>query len=78
MELFLLIAIGITVISFISIVLTNPSSIISPELITEPGTDELLSENETVSPDSSNEQEGLPTPTEEQLHVEKEIMAPLA
>lgn len=78
MELFLLIAIGITVISFISIVLTNPSSIISPELLNEPGTDELLTENEAESPDTSTELEELPSQTEEQLHVEKEIMAPLA
>ena len=76
MELFLLIAIGITVISFISIVLTRPSPVNS-ELVPEPAQAELTADSEAQPRDAEPGQNSISSTTEEVL-VEEEIMATLA
>ena len=60
MEPFLLIAIGITVISFISIALTEPPPTPLPELNPEqPAQAELPSEDDAKPREPSNELEGI-------------------
>ena len=78
MELFLLIAIGITVISFISIVLTKPSPTFTEELIPEPSQAELIIENGAQPRDPSAEEEGILSEIEGQELVEQESLATIA
>jgi len=78
MELFLLIAIGITVISFISIVLTEPNPSSSEELIPEPAQAELISEEEAKAREISTQKEGLLSDTEEQEVAEEQLLATIA
>ena len=75
MELFLLIAIGITIISFISILLTKPSQASLQELITEPTQVEFIMENDANPSDSSIEQNDNDLAIEaEELAEEKVII----
>ncbi len=75
MELFLLIAIGITIISFISIVLTKPSQASLQELIPEPTQVEFIMENDANPSDSSIEQNDNDLAIEaEELAEEKVII----
>ena len=76
MELSLLIAIGINVISFISIVLTKPSPVNS-DLVQEPAQAELIAAQEAQPRDAEPGQNSISSTTEEVL-VEEEIMATLA
>ena len=76
MELFLLIAIGITVISFISIVLTKPTPVNS-ELVPEPAQAELIADNEAQPRDAEPDQNNISSTTEDVL-VEEEIVATMA
>ena len=78
MELFLLIAIGITAISFISIVLTEPSPSSSEELIPEPAQAELLSEEEAKAREISTQKEGEFSDIEEQEVTEEQLLATFA
>ena len=78
MELFLLIAIGITAISFISIVLTEPSPNSSEEIITEPTQAELISEEEAQARETSTQKEGTFSDAEEQEVAEEQLLATIA
>ena len=77
MELFLLIAIGITVISFISIVLTKPSPASKQELIPEPAEAMLNMEENAAALDPSTDLENIDLEVEEQ-QLNEEILLPLA
>jgi hypothetical protein len=78
MELFLLIAIGITIISFISIALTQPSPTITEELIPEPAQAELISEEEAQARILKIKKEGASLEAEEQELLEEEIPATMS
>ena len=77
MELFLLIAIGITVISFISIALTKPSPASMQELIPEPAEANLNMEENAAARDPSTNLENIDLEVDEQ-QVNEEILMPLA
>ena len=77
MELFLLIAIGITIISFISIALTRPLPAPQQTIITEPAQEELLDEEEAKSRESSNNPEEI-TEDGESSELEEELLAQIA
>ncbi len=79
MEPFLLIAIGITVISFISIALTEPPPTTFSELNPEPAQAELPTEDDAKPRDPSNELEGIASveKVEEEL-VEEEALVSMA
>ncbi len=81
MELFLLIALGITVISFISIVLTKPTPAKQQKLLPEPAQAEFVVIDEAKPRHSSNDQEDIIV---ENLEVEalelteEEVLVPIA
>jgi hypothetical protein len=79
MEPFLLIAFGITVISFISIALTEPPPTTSPELNAEPTQAELPTEDVAKPRDPSKELEDIASEeaAEEGL-VEEEALVSMA
>ena len=76
MELFLLIAIGIAVISFISIALTKPSPVIA-EPVPEPAQAELSTDEEAQSRELLPNQKSISSTAEEAL-AEEEVMASMA
>jgi hypothetical protein len=78
MELFFLIAIGITVISFISIVLTKPSPVIQQKLLPGPGQTEFIIADEAKSRDLSLEQEYIILEVEKQELIEEEALVSMA
>ena len=78
MELFLLIAIGITAISFISIALTKPSPVALQELKTEPTQAEFITQDEAMPRDSSTDLQGISSEEEELEIVEENALAQMA
>jgi len=78
MELFFLIAIGITVISFISIVLTKPSPVIQQKLLPGPAHTEFILVDEAKPRSSSIEQKEIILEVEEQKQIEEEALVSMA
>ncbi len=77
MELFLFIAIGLTVISFISIALTKPSPVPIQELVPEPSTAELNIEENAEARDSSTPLENIDSEVAEQ-ELDEGLLIPMA
>ena len=77
MELFLLIAIGLTVISFISIALTKPSPASIQELVAEPSTAEVNIEENAEARDPSTALENIDSEIAEQ-ELDEGVLIPMA
>ena len=78
MELFLLIAIGITVISFISIALNKPSQASIEDSLPESATAEITKEEDAMPHDAAIELNNELNEISEHNLIEEKVVAPMA